>query len=130
MPAAFRHALLALAFVLDAALTAPAAPLPELALKVTPGPVLEHGGAVRAVAFSPDGRPLATGSDDGAGGVWDAATGRPLTEPAKDTFPVRLLSFRPDGKALLLGAGPGAGPGRLRVHDAATIAPVTPLMMD
>src|SRR5262249_17920797 len=29
-----------------------------------------------------------------------------------------------------LGAGPNAGPGRMRVHDAATGRPLTPLMMD
>ena len=33
---------------------------------------------VRAVAFSPDGTRLATGSGDGTARVWDAATGRQL----------------------------------------------------
>jgi WD40 repeat protein len=31
---------------------------------------LDHGGAVNAVAFSPDGSRVATGSDDGSARVW------------------------------------------------------------
>jgi WD40 repeat protein/DNA-binding SARP family transcriptional activator len=42
-----------------------------------------HGqsGGVRKVAFSPDGRLLATGSGEGAIQLWDIATGQPLGEP-------------------------------------------------
>jgi WD40 repeat protein len=35
-----------------------------------------HTGAVLAVAFSPDGKRVLTGSRDRTAGLWDAATGR------------------------------------------------------
>ena len=35
----------------------------------------EHSGGVRSVAFSPDGRQLATGSVDWTAMVWDLSTG-------------------------------------------------------
>src|SRR5262249_27358055 len=40
-----------------------------------------HGGGVFSVAFSPDGKTLASGSDDHAIRLWDVATGRPIGQP-------------------------------------------------
>ena len=37
-----------------------------------------HTGAVAAVAFSPDGKRIATGSYDRTAKVWDAETGKEL----------------------------------------------------
>ncbi len=39
---------------------------------------LTHQGSVDAVAFSPDGKTVLTGSHDGTARLWDAATGQPL----------------------------------------------------
>src|SRR5262249_3938791 len=59
-----------------------------------------HKGAVWAVAYSPDGRYLATGSVDGGLRIWDAATGALLHELIGHTNAVEGVAFSPDGKRL------------------------------
>jgi WD40 repeat protein len=70
--------------------------------------VLEHPPAVRAIAYSPDGKRLASASGtmilkDGAHfslRLWDAATGRELRRfPAHDSD-INALQFSPDGRVL------------------------------
>jgi hypothetical protein len=70
-------------------------------------------GGVHAVAFSPDGRLLATaapGQLDASGRtrdedvtVWDAGTGRQVGEPLRHNAHPTALAFGPEGKTLLVG---------------------------
>jgi WD40 repeat protein len=73
--------------------------------------VLSHSGAVRKVAFSPDGRTILTGSRDTTARLWNAATGQPIGLPMQHPGEVRALAFSPDGKTILTGSQ--IGPARL-----------------
>ena len=53
-----------------------------------------------SVAFSPDGRRLATGSAGGMTKLWDAHSGRELRDFPGHTDRVRLVAFSPDGQRL------------------------------
>jgi WD40 repeat protein len=59
---------------------------------------------VVTVAWSPDGKRLATGSDDGATKVWDAADGRELFSLKGHTHSVVTVSRSPDSKRLATGS--------------------------
>lgn len=59
-----------------------------------------HTDWVTAVAFSPDGRLIATGSLDNTIKVWDAATGQLQQDLAAHTAAVNDLTFAPDGRHL------------------------------
>jgi WD40 repeat protein len=62
-----------------------------------------HEGSVNSVAWSPDGKRLATGSDDKTAKVWDAASGDQLLIPLGYTGPVHSVAWSPDGKRLANG---------------------------
>jgi RNA polymerase sigma factor (sigma-70 family) len=68
------------------------------------GATLPHAGTVWAVAFSPDGQALATGSKDGAAKLWDAATGRERKALDGHQDNVNAVAFSPDGKFLATGS--------------------------
>ena len=56
-----------------------------------------HEAEVNAVAFSPDGSRLLTGSDDHSAILWDVATGRILAVYKGHPGPVHLVAYSPDG---------------------------------
>ena len=64
--------------------------------------------SVDSVAFSPDGKTLATGNSGGKAQLWDAATGRPIAGWPDGSKEVLSVAFSPDGKMLATGGQDGA----------------------
>ncbi|KAF7977773.1 hypothetical protein HWV62_2657 [Athelia sp. TMB] len=64
-----------------------------------------HTTWVISVAFSPDGRHIASGSEDGTVHIWDAETSLLAAGPIRGhTGPVRSVSFSPDGHKVASGS--------------------------
>ncbi len=76
-----------------------------------------HTDRVHAVAFSPDGRTLATGSYDRTIRLWNVATHRPVGAPLTGTHGhVYSVAFSHDGQVLASGGDDGA----VRLWDVRT----------
>jgi len=67
----------------------------------------EHRGPVRALAYSPDGRVLASGSEDRTVKLWNLATGQVRHGLAGHEAEVRALAFSPDARRLASGSWDG-----------------------
>ncbi|WP_437643749.1 WD40 repeat domain-containing protein [Sorangium sp. So ce362] len=79
------------------------AKIPRL-LGVGVGAVEQRGRRIYSVAFSPDGKRIATGSQDNTVRVWNAdGTGEPLVLRASDS-PINAVAFSPDGQRIVAAA--------------------------
>jgi WD40 repeat protein/serine/threonine protein kinase len=67
-------------------------------------PPLHHGAALLSLALSPDGRRIASGSQDGTVKVWDAKTGKELPAIPAHAEQARSVAFSPDGQFLASGS--------------------------
>ena len=74
-----------------------------------------HSNWVTAVAWSPDGCHILTGSDDGTARIWDATTGD-NTLTLTHTDPVNAVAWSPDGCHILTASWDGTA----RIWDATT----------
>jgi energy-coupling factor transporter ATP-binding protein EcfA2 len=63
-----------------------------------------HESSVLSVAFSPDGKTLATGSDDQSVKLWDVSSRQNVATLKGHESSVRSVAFSPDGKTLATGS--------------------------
>ena len=75
-----------------------------------------HRGLVWSVAFSSDGKSLASASRDGTVRIWDVASGQTITTLTGHKSVVFALAYSPDGKTLASGSWDNT----IRIWDVAT----------
>jgi WD40 repeat protein len=64
-----------------------------------------HLGIVYSVAFSPDGKTLASGSKDNKIILWDIETSQPIGQPlTAHTHHIKSVAFSPDGETIVSGS--------------------------
>jgi serine/threonine protein kinase len=63
---------------------------------------LPHRSEMATLAFSPDGRRIATGGIDKTVRIWDTLTGQPVGPPLSHEATVQAVAFHGDGKRLVV----------------------------
>jgi WD40 repeat protein/transcriptional regulator with XRE-family HTH domain len=66
-----------------------------------------HTGSVYSATFSPDGKYVLTGSQDGTARLWDVQNGREVSRFIGHKGGVSAAAFSPDGKLVLTGGNDG-----------------------
>jgi WD40 repeat protein len=96
--------------------TAPAVPLWDAGTGAGLQTLKGHTSRVYAVAFSPDGKTVASTSNDATVRLWDAGTGAGLQTLKGHTDWVNAIAFSPDGKTVASASGDAT----VRLWDAVT----------
>src|SRR5262249_4649880 len=75
-----------------------------------------HTAYVTSLAFSPDGKTLASGGEDKSMRTWEVETGKPLQNLPGHTLKVQCVAFSPDGKLV----GSIGDDGVARIYNASS----------
>jgi RNA polymerase sigma factor (sigma-70 family) len=85
---------------------------------------IQHGGEIRCVVFSHDGKYLLTGGEDHAAHLWETATGKHLVGPLTHDAIITAVAISPDDKTLVTASFDGTA----RLWDANTGTPRARIM--
>lgn len=77
-----------------------------------------HLQRVRTVLFSPDGKYLASGSDDTTMELWDNTTGDHYRTLGAGSARVKTMAFSPDSKKIVFGSGASSTYKRIRAWNS------------
>jgi hypothetical protein len=99
-----------------------ASPPPNTVERKSPILLTGHRDYVFAIAFSPDGKTLASASPDGTVKLWDTATGKQRLRLYTKCVRVEAVAFSPDGKVLASGGWNGmlGGDNVIQLWDVST----------